>query len=194
MLRLYLVRHGQTAFNVQGRVQGWLDVPLDEVGLAQARRLAQHFCAQRPQIIYTSPLLRAAHTARIVAAACQCEVILDERLREYHMGDWSGLTREEIAALPRLGDAELQIPNGESAYDVHARVTSWLSDVLARHAEQTVLAVSHGGALGALLAAMLGLPIARRQPFIFGNASVTEVHYDGQRWRLHVLNSQCHLD
>jgi len=194
MLRLYLVRHGQTAFNAEGRVQGWLDVPLDEVGLAQAQQLAQYFCAQRPQIIYTSPLSRAAHTARVIAAACQCDVIPDERLREYHMGDWSGLTREEILALPRPGDDEPQIPNGESARDVHTRVTAWLSDVLAHHAEQAVLAVSHGGTLGALLAAMLGLPIARRQPFTFGNASVTEVHYDGQRWRLHVLNSRCHLD
>jgi probable phosphoglycerate mutase len=197
MLRLSLVRHGQTAFNAQGRVQGWLDVPLDETGRAQAEKLAQHFRGQGVQIVYTSPLVRAAHTARVIAEACGCQVIADERLREYHMGDWSGLTREEILVLPsttrETADVELQIPNGERADQVHARVSAWLRDVLARHEGQTLLAVSHGGTLGALLATMLGLPVARRQPFSFANASVTEVHHDGQRWHLRMLNSQCHL-
>jgi broad specificity phosphatase PhoE len=196
MLKLYLVRHGQTAFNAQGRLQGWLDVPLDETGLAQAQQLAQHFCDQGIQVIYASPLVRAAHTAHVIAKACGCEVILDERLREYHMGDWSGLTRAEVLALsstPEAADVELQIPNGESAHDAHARVATWLCDLLARHAEQTVLAVSHGGVLGAMLAVMLGLPVARRQPFTFGNASVTEMHHDGRRWHVRALNSQCHL-
>jgi len=196
MLTLYLVRHGQTAFNAEGRVQGWLDVPLDDTGLLQAQRVAQRFSAKPIQAIYSSPLRRAADTARAIGQACGREVIFDERLREYHMGDWTGLTGEEIAATTpgfRMDDPDLAIPNGESAQDMHRRVASLLQDWIMRHMGETIVAVSHGGTLGALIGTMLGLPVMRRHPFAFGNAAVTKASYENGRWRLRSLNDRCHL-
>ncbi|MCS7056238.1 MAG: histidine phosphatase family protein [Thermoflexales bacterium] len=197
MLTVYLVRHGQTAFNVEGRVQGWLDVPLDAVGHMQAQRVAQRFAEQSIQAIYSSPLLRAADTARSIARVRGLDVIFDERLREYHMGDWTGLTLEEIRlTMPSgsvLDDPEGSIPNGESAQHMRERVVSFLHDLVAHHAHDSVILVSHGGTLGAMIGTMLGLPVARRHPFAFGNASVTEVAYESGRWRLRSLNDRCHL-
>ena len=196
MLTVYLIRHGQTAFNAQGRVQGWLDVPLDDTGQLQAWRVAQRFSKKSIQVIYSSPLRRAADTAQAIAQVCGREVIFDERLREYHMGDWTGLTGEEIAAIapdPRTNDPDFTIPNGESAHDMHRRVVSLLQDWIARHTGETIVAVSHGGTLGALIGTMLGLPVMRRHPFTFGNASVAEASYENGRWRLRSLNDRCHL-
>lgn len=196
MLTAYLVRHGQTAFNAEGRIQGWLDVPLDATGQIQAQRVAQRFSEKSIQAIYSSPLLRAADTARAIAQACRLDVIFDERLREYHMGDWTGLTAEEIrvaAPAVHLDDPELTIPNGESAQHMHERVASFLRDMIARHAGETVILVSHGGTLGAMIGTMLGLPAMRRHPFAFGNASVAKASYEGGRWRLRSLNDRCHL-
>jgi broad specificity phosphatase PhoE len=196
MLTAYLVRHGQTAFNAEGRIQGWLDVPLDDVGQIQAECLARRFSEQSVQAIYSSPLVRAADTARVIAQACRLELVLDERLREYHMGDWTGLTAEEIRmAMPTtpLDDLEATIPNGESAQHMRERVAAFLRDLIARHDGEAVVLVSHGGTLGAMVGAMLGLPVMRRHPFAFGNASLTEADYERGRWRLRSLNDRCHL-
>ena len=151
-LTAYLVRHGQTEFNATGRVQGWLDVPLDDVGRNQTELLRQRFASKRLDAIYSSPLIRAADTARAIAQATSAKVTLDDRLREYHMGDWSGMTGDEINAVsPGLhwDGPELQIPNGETAYQMHDRVTLFLRDVLAKHtgANDCVVIVSHGGKL-----------------------------------------------
>jgi probable phosphoglycerate mutase len=197
MLTLYLVRHGQTTFNAEGRVQGWMDVPLDEVGLHQAQQVAKRFSAKQVHAIYSSPLMRAAETARAIAQAAGRDAILDDRLREYHMGDWTGKTGDEIAAITpglRWGGPEMLIPGGESAQDMRDRVESFLHAVLARHAAgETLIAVSHGGTLGALVSAMIGLPVARRQPFSFGNTAVTKTVFEHNRWRLRSLNDRCHL-
>lgn len=197
MLTLYLVRHGQTAFNAEGRIQGWLDVPLDAVGQVQAQRVAQRFAQQPISAIYASPLLRAADTARAIANVCRLEVILDERLREYHMGDWTGLTPDEIrltlSSAHAVDNPEGIVPNGETAQQMRERVASLLGDLITRHAEGTLILVSHGGTLGALVGMMIGLPAMRRHPFAFGNASVTEVTFEHGRWRLRSLNDRCHL-
>ncbi len=196
MLTAYLVRHGQTAFNAEGRIQGWLDVPLDAVGQIQAQCVARRFSEKPVQAIYSSPLMRAADTARAISQACRLEVIFDERLREYHMGDWTGLTADEIrmtTPTAHLDDPEAPVPNGESAQHMRERVTAFLRDLIARHDGEAVVLVSHGGTLGAMVGAMLGLPVMRRHPFAFGNASLTEAGYEGGRWRLRSLNDRCHL-
>ena len=197
-LTVYLVRHGQTEFNATGRVQGWLDVPLDDVGRKQTELLSQRFSSKRLDAIYSSPLARAADTARAIAQITSASVTLDERLREYHMGDWSGMTGDEINAVsPGLhwDGPELQIPNGESAHQMHDRVSLFLRDLLAKHtsAKEYVVVVAHGGTLGAMVGAMLGMPVLRRQPFSFGNTAVTKAVYEGRRWRLRSLNDMCHL-
>ncbi len=197
MTTLFLIRHAQSTANADGRIQGWLDSPLSEVGRQQVRALCARLHATPLAAVYASPLARAADTAQSIAAAHNLGVMLDERLKEYHMGRWTGLNRAEIEALsPGIdleADHELIVPGGETAHDMHDRVKSFLRDVTSWHADQTVAIVTHGGTLGMLVGVMLGLPIMRRHPFSFGNASVTEITRQGGRWRLRRLNDQCHL-
>lgn len=196
MLTLYLVRHGQTAYNAEGRIQGWLDVPLDASGLRQASQLGRRFGGKAIHAVYSSPLSRASETARVIASACGQEVSLDDRLREYDMGEWSGLTGDEINALtpaPRSHEHERPIPGGETAEAMRVRVEAFLQDIVARHPSDAIVAVSHGGTLGAMIAAMIGLPVMRRTPFSFGNTAIAKTVFEHNRWRLHSLNDRCHL-
>ncbi|MDW8293646.1 MAG: histidine phosphatase family protein [Anaerolineae bacterium] len=197
VLSLLLVRHGQTAYNASGRIQGWLDVPLDEVGHQQARRLAARLSAHGISAIYSSSLTRALDTARPIADACGLVVRPDDRLREYNMGDWTGLTREEIMArfgASPVAGGDAHIPNGESAQQVFERLQSFLGELLGAHAPgESVVLVSHGGTLNTLVGGLLGLAVQRRNPFVFSNGSVSELALEGTRWRLVRLNDVCHL-
>jgi len=195
---VYLIRHGQTQFNADGRVQGWLDVPLNESGHDQARRLAQRLSAQAIDLIFTSPLSRAADTARALAEASNFRLVYDERLREYNMGDWTGKTGDEIAASSLelgLDDPLIPIPGGESAMDMRNRVSAFVKELAQRHSKtlNRVAVVSHGGTLGAIIGSMLAMPVLRRHPFTFGNASITEVVWHVNGWRMKTLNDQQHL-
>ena len=194
---LYLIRHGETDYNASGRMQGWLDIPLNEMGFHQAKLLAHRFRGKSIAAVYASPLMRAAETARAVAEAVGAPISMDERLREYNMGDWSGLTIEDIVkSEPNFsahGPIEIPVPNGESAQDMHARVDSFLQEVIERYPNDRVVAVSHGGTLAMGVATMLGMPVLRRQPFSFGNTSIAEADYSHGQWRLRTLNDQCHF-
>lgn len=198
MLTLYLIRHGQTAYNAEGRIQGWRDVPLDAVGRQQAHLLAARMTTLPLSAVYASPLARAWETADLIARACMLSPRADERLREYDMGAWTGLTFAEVRELWPDADHLDAVPGGESASTVAQRVAAFLDDLLAHHVRESseathVAVVSHGGTLGAMLGVMIGLPPRRRQPFTFGNASVSEVHFEHGRWRIHTLNEQHHL-
>lgn len=194
---LYWVRHGETDHNASGRMQGWLDIPLNAMGFHQAKLLAHRFRGKSIAAVYASPLMRAAETARAVAEAVDVPIGMDERLREYNMGDWSGMTFDEIVqSEPNFsahGPIEIPVPNGESAQEMYARVSSFLQDVIARHPDERVVAVSHGGTLAMVVATMLGMPVLRRQPFSFGNTSIARADYSHGHWRLRTLNDQCHL-
>jgi len=194
---LYMIRHGETDHNASGRMQGWLDIPLNAMGMHQATILAHRFRGKTLAAVYASPLMRAAETGRAVAEAVDVPIRMDERLREYNMGDWSGLTIDEIVRgepnFSAHGPIEIPVPNGESAQQMHARVSSFLNSVIEQHAGQRAVAVSHGGTLAMMVATMLGMPVLRRQPFSFGNTSIAKAEYSHGHWRLRTLNDQCHL-
>lgn len=197
MTTLFLIRHAESVANASGRVQGWLDSPLSETGRAQVQALAERFRSASLDAVYASPLARAADTAQAIAAVHTLSVTLDDRLKEYNMGRWTGLNRAEIEALSPGVDLEaeheLAVPGGETAQEMHDRVEPFLREVIGRHVDHTVVVVAHGGTLGMLVAVMLGMPVMRRHPFSFGNASVTEASWQRGRWRLRRLNDQCHL-
>lgn len=148
---IYLVRHGQTAFNRERRLQGHVDSPLTELGRRQAQAVAgllKDLTRGEPGWrVISSPLGRARDTAAVVAAALGAEVEEDRRLIELSWGDWDGRLRAELeAAHPdafgRSGWA-FDAPTGESYEDVCARMADWL-DSLPPEPERRVVAVSHG--------------------------------------------------
>ena len=195
---VYLIRHGQTQYNIDGRVQGWLDVPLNDQGREQARRLALRLSAEPIDMVFTSPLSRAVDTARALTAHSNLRMVVDDRLREYNMGDWTGKTGDEIAAGSAelgLDDPLIPIPGGESAMDMRNRVSAFVKELAQRHSTifSRVVVVSHGGTLGAVIGSMLAMPVLRRHPFTFGNGSITEVVWHSNGWRMQTLNDRQHM-
>jgi probable phosphoglycerate mutase len=150
---IILARHGRTEFNEEGRYQGSRDSPLTALGLEQARRLGVLIGTLAPVevMLWSSPLGRAEHTARIIKdiAGLDGEIVFDERLREVSLGSWDGLTDEEIeSASPGACDGATRFdwffraPDGERYELVEARLASWLADVRQRPGFH--VAVSHG--------------------------------------------------
>jgi alpha-ribazole phosphatase len=156
---LLLARHGETDWNREGRWQGHTDTPLNELGRAQARALAEALQRERIDAVYTSDLSRSQETAEIVAAARGLEVHTDPRLREIHFGRWEGLTTPEIRArFPDEAerwfsdDGRNSFGGGETYVAMGERVVSALSEVAAAHPNGNVLVILHGGPIRGLLA------------------------------------------
>lgn len=162
MKHVYLIRHGQTEWNAEGRWQGQLDVPLSDEGRTQARALADHLSQSGFRAVYASDLMRAAETARILADATNAPLFLDARLRELNLGVFQGLTHAEIRARYPDDDEQMRvnyldhvIPKGESRRAMQERMyESWL-EMLARTGSDPVAIVSHGGAIRILLLRLL---------------------------------------
>ena len=164
--RLVLVRHGRTAWNLDKRAQGHTDIPLDEVGHAQARAMAPFVAALGPSRLWTSDLLRASETAAYVGALTGLTAEPDARLREYSVGERSGLTRAEFAArFPReyaawlAEDESCRVPGAESTADVLARMVPALRGYVAALGPGEVgVVVTHGACLRAAMLELVGLP------------------------------------
>jgi broad specificity phosphatase PhoE len=153
MPEMLLVRHGETDWNLERRVQGHTDRPLNATGLEQAHALAEQLAGETLVAVYASDLARARETAAIVARAHGLEVILDPGLREKNFGTWEGLTDVEIEerfpAAVRGGWGD-----GETTEAVTERALAVIDRIRARHPTGTVLVVSHGGPLRAILASL----------------------------------------
>lgn len=161
---LLLWRHARTAYNSQARLQGQIDIPLDEVGHWQARTAAARLAARyRPVRVVASDLARAVQTAEYLARALDVPVELDERLRERSFGRWEGLTGQEIeASWPQefrvwRGRGDPEGVGAETRAEVAARVAAGVRDQVARtEGDGTLVLVSHGAAIGSVVAELLG--------------------------------------
>jgi probable phosphoglycerate mutase len=200
--KIYLVRHAQSVGNAEGRIQGWFDSPLNELGRRQADVLARRLAAEASiDAIFASPLQRAAETAQIVGRVLNRPVIFEDDLREYNMGPISGLTLPEIEEqfperllafkenrrLPHLPGEE-----GEAMF--MERVRLGMENIIRQISEgQSILVVSHGGTLNACLRQWLGVNGYTRHPFRIENASVTLVEINEIHKQVVYLNDTCHL-
>ncbi len=205
MRRLVLWRHGRTTWNAQHRFQGQTDVPLDEVGVEQARRAAVELAALNPTLVVSSDLQRARDTAAALAEITGLAVGLDERLRETYAGEWQGLTREEIRA--RYGDeldqwatgSDLRPGGGERRTEVADRVAAAIEDAVRETDDDAVIVIAtHGGSARAGIGRLLGLPVEHWSALgVLTNAawSVLLGHDHprsviGPRWRLQEYNAR----
>lgn len=156
MTTLFLARHGETDWNRELRIQGSSDIPLNELGLEQARTLAQELEDVELDAIYASDLTRARTTAEAVATTHGLEVRTDARLRERSFGSWEGLTRDDIAAYPKGSHHD-----GETDDEVRERMLQAVQAIADAHPGQRVLIVAHGGSLNALWHHALGERVER---------------------------------
>ncbi len=165
--QLYLVRHAQTDWNVEGRYQGQADLPLNATGRAQAAELSQELSGLAFTAAYSSDLRRARETAEILAAPRGLRVQLDRRLREISLGVWEGQLATDIPSLypaewaERLRDPlNARAPGGESVAEVARRTAEAATAIARAHPADLVLVVSHGVALATLLCQVRGQPLA----------------------------------
>jgi 2,3-bisphosphoglycerate-dependent phosphoglycerate mutase len=164
--RVLCIRHGETAWNATRRWQGNAPVPLNEAGLAQSAALGRYLARNgfRVDALYSSDLPRAMQTAGAVADALGLTIVTESRLREIDLGDWQGLTHDEVAAWDGERFAQYQAawrscppPNGESRLQLQVRARAAFDDISARHPGQTLALVSHGGTLGMLIESLFGI-------------------------------------
>lgn len=189
MLQVYLVRHGETQWNAERRIQGQSDSPLTPHGERQAWQVGERARTLDITHIIASDLGRTRRTAEIIAEACGCDVILDSRLRELDMGvlekrHIDSLSVEEEAWRRRLvdGTPDGRIPQGESMQELSERMHAALAACLELPAGSRPLLVSHGIALGCLVSTILGLPAHAERRLRLRNCSISRVDYQESLW------------
>jgi len=200
VLRLLIVRHGETDWNASGRYQGQLDTALNPAGRQQARAVARRLAAEEIHAIYSSDLRRAFDTAAAIAEPHPVDAIPEPRLREVHWGVWQGMTRAQIETqdAERLATwakdrVNLQAPNGESLAQVADRVQGVLDEIRARHPDETVVLVAHGGVVRLVACLLLDHPLSHYWQFEVDNTAIGEIEVQGRGVVLTRWNDTHHL-
>ncbi|RJP48258.1 MAG: alpha-ribazole phosphatase [Anaerolineaceae bacterium] len=199
-MKLYLIRHGQTDWNLAQRFQGQSDIPLNEIGRRQANALAGRLSSQPFDVVYSSDLQRALETTNIIAGD-RLEIKEDVRLREMNFGDWEGATYNKIKeeypdALTAWEDDVYKNapPNGETLEQLAIRAQSVLKDILENWKDKTVLLVAHGGVLQSLICLALNLPPRMYWQFHVSPASLSEISFYPAGAIVNLLNDISHLE
>lgn len=197
--RIFLIRHGETLWNSEHRIQGHIDSPLTPTGLAQAQALAQRLQAQTFAALYSSDLGRAYQTAQCLAQTTHLPILVDQRLRERNLGCLQGLTRSEAQQqfpkeyqLYQTLDPDYLIPNGESLRQFRQRCISCLEELIKQHPGQRILVVSHGGVLINVFKHTLHLPYDMPRWFEIFNTSLNVFSYKEDHWRLETWGDVSH--
>jgi glucosyl-3-phosphoglycerate phosphatase len=185
IVKLVLWRHGQTTFNVERRFQGQTDVPLNEVGRAQAMEAAPYLAALGPDAIFSSDLSRAAQTAGFLAELTGLPVQLDKDLRERGGGSWEGMTAAEIQARFPDAYAAWEPPDGETALAVADRAEAAMRRIAdSLPGGGIAVVVAHGGTLGFGAARLVGIPDGLRALGPFGNCRWSVLSRRHGKWRV----------
>jgi broad specificity phosphatase PhoE len=201
MTRIILIRHGQTSWNQVERIRGQVNIPLDEVGLAQAevtaRRVAEEW---KPVAVYSSPLRRAVQTAQPIAAMLGMEVRTNPGFNDMNFGQWQGLSPQEVTQRwPELASTWLQaphlvtFPDGETLDEVKERSTAALRRVMERHPEETIAIVGHTVLNRVLLCAVLGIDNSNYWRIGQHTCAINVFEWRDGVFYIEALNDTCHL-
>jgi probable phosphoglycerate mutase len=198
--RLCLIRHGETDWNVEKRIQGHTDIPLNATGRAQALAMAFNAAHHRFGAIYSSDLVRALETARVLAQREDLEVKCLPQLRERHFGQFQGLTatqgaerHPEAHAHYLARDLDYDFGTGESLREFAERVSEAMDWLLRHHPGQTIAAVSHSGVLDVVYRRATGRPLHTPRDFAIPNCALNWFRLDGQGWHLEAWADRHHL-
>jgi broad specificity phosphatase PhoE len=198
-----LVRHGETEWNLNGRIQGHSDSALTTLGSEQGRRAAERLAGKRIAAVYASPAPRARDTGELIAAPHGLTVQLVGDLRERCYGRYEGLTVAEIAEqdraaleqwLPHPNREQLAPPEGESQPYMSQRVMAALRQIVAQHPGETVVIATHGGPIKSAVFAILVIPITSWHRTWVSNGSLTTLRGTPDELRVACFNDTCHLD
>ncbi len=194
---LYCVRHGESVYNAERRIQGQTDVELSSLGLSQSGAVVEELASLPIEAVYSSPLRRARQTAEPLATALGLELRVDPRLAEINAGVFQGLDWDQIAArYPAEGarwkshDPDFVIPGGESRRQLAARAVEAFQAIRAAGGAQ-VAVIAHGGLLTAGFKGLFAVPL-ERNPFNLLNGSISQIVWDSEP-QLLTLNQTEHL-
>jgi probable phosphoglycerate mutase len=200
---LLLVRHGQTEWNRERRIQGNGDSPLTELGYAQAKAAAVAVKQYGIDALYASDAGRALQTSEPIVLASESNLSMDPRLRERHYGLFEGKTQPEIRQeFPELYEAYrlrrpgFVAPGGESSAALQARAMEACGEIVSRHSGQTVAVVSHGGTIQAIARYVLDVPLSVQWRVRLENGGLTIIRYNDDfpdPWWMITLNEVGHL-
>ncbi len=200
MTSIYLVRHGQTAWNKEEIFRGRTDVPLDETGLKQAELAGEYFKDMKIEGIYASPLSRAFQTAEKIARFHPLKVQPLDGLIDMSFGNWEGHGHLEIQKIdpetyrqwreePHLA----RLPGGESLDDVRCRAMASLEEVISKHPGETLVLVSHRVVNKVLLCGILGIDNSHFWQIAQDTTAINRIEYKRGKYVLTLMNETCHL-
>ena len=200
MSKLILVRHGETTWNIEMRYQGQTDISLTANGIEQAGKVAQRLADEKIAAVYSSDLSRAFVTAAQIAAVHGLDVLTRRDLREISLGEWEGMTYDSLdldggGTGNRLFShpAEIEIPGGETFFEVQQRMMEALRELAQRHEGQTVVIVSHGAAIRTVLCDVLGMDLNRLWAIRQSNTAVNILEVLPQKVLVSLVNDVHHL-
>ena len=199
--RICFVRHGETDWNTELRMQGHIDLALNAKGEVQARAAGRHFFGVQASALYSSDLLRARQTAQPISEALRLPLILRPALRERHFGRCEGLTFEEIveqfpddARAIKRRDPDYVSPGGESRRQHQARILDCVGVLVADHPGQTIVVVTHGGVLDVINRRVRDLPPEAPRDYPIPNAGINWVVVGGEQWVIEIWGETAHLE
>ena len=202
LTKICFVRHGETDWNVEKRMQGHTDIPLNAHGVMQADRLAKALLktGQHFDCIYSSDLERAFHTAKTIAIPQSLDVLIHPDLRERHVGKLQGLL---LADAPRVEpelwqrhlarELDFDLGGGESIVQFHKRMQRILNHFLVKHAGKQILAVSHGGTLDMIYRIVTQQALNAERVAVVPNTSLNWITHDGNTWVIERWGDTSHL-
>lgn len=197
---IYIVRHGETKWNAEGRIQGHTDIELSERGREQARAAARRLSGINFDAAYCSDMNRTRDTARIILGERATPLCETAELREYNKGVFEGLTAEEYRdrypALYRaslVNDPDFAPPGGETIRQCQARLSGFVKGIKERHPDDDVLLVGHGGSLRSGIVALLDLPLEANWKFAMGNCALSIIRAYPNNAVMHLYNDTGHL-
>jgi probable phosphoglycerate mutase len=195
-----MVRHGETAWNAEGRVQGQLDIPLSETGHAQARALAQVLAGEQFDVVYSSDLVRVQETAAPTVALLGKRIFLSEKLRERHYGIFQGMTYTEARErMPedfvrfKNKDPDYDFQTGESLHTFSARVMQFIQELLEKEKGRNVLVFTHGGVLEVLYRHATNRGLSTPRDFEIPNAALNRFEHGAEAWKVQCWADVGHL-
>lgn len=198
---IWLVRHGETEWNIAGRFQGCKDIPLTEVGLSQAKALKYRF-NNNFDAIYTSPLTRAIQTAKIISENSTIKPIIENEIREIDFGEWEGLTINEIAknypeqfTAWKTDQKEGSLIGGDlSIKCASIRAKNAIIKIANNNPNKNIIIVAHGGIIKASLIGLFDWDMTMYHKILLGNTSISKIILDNAlNARLVTLNDTNHL-
>lgn len=199
-MNIMLIRHGETDYNIEHRIYGHAQIPLNARGMTQARAVAQRLARTPLRCIYSSDLIRAYHTAQTIAAHHHIDVQVDARIREVDVGAWEHLTEADVASGYPQRYAEFRERPGDTAYfdgesfaQVQQRALQFLHHCIATHQhDDTLCIVCHAGTISALICAVLQVDINHHPRLRIDNCAITQLVVTGDSIQLSTLNDNAH--